>query len=86
MSNVPHANDARVVVYVRENCHLCDVALSIVIEVCEPEPCSWITVDIDQNPELAEAFTDHVPVTFVDGEQHDYWGVNPLRLREALGI
>lgn len=86
MSNVPHASDARVVMYVRENCHLCDVALGLVVEVCEPQGISWTTVDIDKNPELHEAFTDHVPVTFVDGEQHDYWGVNPARLSEALGI
>ncbi|NLC98747.1 MAG: glutaredoxin family protein [Actinomycetales bacterium] len=86
MSNVPHVLDARVVVYVRQDCHLCDVALSLVVDVCEPQAISWTTVDIDTDPQLLEAFTDHVPVTFVDGEQHDYWGVNPGRLSEALGI
>ena len=86
MSAIPHAADARVVMYVREQCHLCEVALSLVVEVCEPAGITWTTVDIDQNPELLEMFTDHVPVTFVDGEQHDYWGVNPGRLSEALGV
>lgn len=86
MSDVPHSNDARVVVYIRENCHLCDVALSLIVEVCEPGGISWTTVDIDKNQQLLEEFTDHVPVTFVDGAQHDYWGVNPARLSEALGI
>ena len=84
MATVPFADAARVVVYVRENCHLCDVALSLVAEVCEPLGIGWHTVDIDSDPQLVEAFTDHVPVTFVDGVQHDYWGVNPQRLHEAL--
>mgnify|MGYP003452901043 CR=1 FL=1 len=86
MSTVPHVSDARVVMYVRQDCHLCDVALSLVVEVCEPLGISWTTINIDSDPQLAEAFTDHVPVTFVDGEQHDYWGVNPGRLREALSL
>jgi hypothetical protein len=25
-----------------------------------------------------------VPVTFVDGAQHDFWAVDPARLRAAL--
>jgi hypothetical protein len=29
-------------------------------------------------------YTDQVPVTFVDGAQHDFWRVDPIRLRRAL--
>ena len=35
-------------------------------------------------PELQRRYTDEVPVTFVDGEQHDFWRVDPDRLRRAL--
>ena len=31
-----------------------------------------------------ERFTEEVPVTFVDGRQHDFWRVDPARLRAAL--
>lgn len=74
----------RVRVLVRQGCHLCDDALAIVTEVCAETGTGWDTVDIDGDPELREAYTDQVPVTFVDGQQHDFWRVDPVRLRAAL--
>jgi hypothetical protein len=41
-------------------------------------------VDVDSDPELQRRYTDQVPVTFVDGAQHDFWRVDPARLRAAL--
>ena len=74
----------RVRVLVRQGCHLCDDALAIVTEVCAETGTGWDTVDIDGDPELREAYTDQVPVTFVDGQQHDFWRVDPVRHRAAL--
>jgi hypothetical protein len=45
---------------------------------------TWARVDIDTEPDLQQRFTDQVPVTFVDGRQHDFWRVDPARLRAAL--
>ncbi|MGJ9413289.1 glutaredoxin family protein [Aeromicrobium sp. CF4.19] len=81
---VPHAQDARVVLYTRPGCHLCEEAETIVAAVCAESGDPWTTVDISGSAELVEAFTDQVPVTFVDGRQHDFWRVDPARLREAL--
>jgi hypothetical protein len=39
---------------------------------------------IDEDPALRDRFTDEVPVTFVDGRQHDFWRVSEERLRAAL--
>ena len=75
---------ARVVVYSREGCHLCEVAERIVAEVFADTGDSWERVDIDTDPELVSSFTNEVPVTFVDGRQHDFWRVDPARLRAAL--
>jgi len=75
---------ARVVVYSREGCHLCEVAEQIVAEVCADTGDTWERVDIDTDPELVSRFTNEVPVTFVDGRQHDFWQVDPERLRTAL--
>ncbi len=44
----------------------------------------YVVVMIDDDPELQARFTDEVPVTFVDGRQHDFWRVDPARLRAAL--
>ena len=37
-----------------------------------------------QGCQLQRRYTDQVPVTFVDGAQHDFWRVDPTRLRAAL--
>ncbi len=44
----------------------------------------WQAVDVDADPALRRQYTDHVPVTFVDGEQHGLWFVDAGRLAAAL--
>jgi hypothetical protein len=78
------ADSARVVVYMRPACHLCDVAEEVVAEVCASAGATWTTVDITGDDDLVRRFTDQVPVTFVDGAQHDFWRVDPDRLKRAL--
>jgi glutaredoxin len=82
---IAHAGDARVVVYSRAGCHLCAAAEAQVAKICADTGDTWVRVDIDQDPDLRERFTEQVPVTFVDGAQHDFWRVDPDRLRKALG-
>lgn len=79
------ADSARVVVYTRPACHLCDVAEQVVADVCARTGVTWTTVDISGDDDLVRRFTDQVPVTFVDGAQHDFWRVDPGRLERALG-
>ena len=75
---------ARVVVYSREGCHLCQVAEATVAEVCTAAGVDWERVDVDTDADLRARFTEQVPVTFVDGRQHDFWRVDADRLRRAL--
>jgi len=82
--DVPHARDARVVVYSREGCHLCEAAEATVAQVCADVGASWSRVDVDADPDLVRRFSDMVPVTFVDGRQHDFFRVTEARLRSAL--
>ncbi len=74
----------RVRVLVRDGCHLCDEALAVVRRVCEETGDSWTTEDVDADPALRDRYSDEVPVTFVDEVQHDFWRVDPVRLRAAL--
>lgn len=76
--------DDRVVVLVRQGCHLCDEAEAIIADVCAARALAWSRVDVDTDPELRARYTDHVPVTFVDGKQHSLWFVDPDRLSSAL--
>jgi len=84
MTSPAHADDARVVVYSRAECHLCEQAERTVAEVVQETGDDWTRVDVDRDPDLVRRFTDQVPVIFVDGRQHDFWRVDPARLRAAL--
>jgi hypothetical protein len=77
--------EPRVLVLTRSGCHLCEVAIEVVAQVCDELGTGYTTKDIDSDPELLRRYTDEVPVTFVDGAQHDFWRVDPARLRVALG-
>ncbi|WP_087624482.1 glutaredoxin family protein [Aeromicrobium sp. PE09-221] len=72
------------VVYSRDGCHLCEVAEAQVATVVAETGDDWERIDIDTDPELVSRFGEQVPVTFVDGRQHDFWRVDPARLRAAL--
>lgn len=76
---------ARVTLYSRPGCHLCQQAEQVVATVCDELGEGYAVVMVDDDPELLRRFTDEVPVTFVDGRQHDFWRVDPARLRAALG-
>ena len=77
-------NPARVTLYGRAGCHLCDDARTVIEAVCAELGESFTEVDIDTDAALRERFSEEVPVTFVDGRQNDFWRVDPQRLRAAL--
>jgi glutaredoxin len=77
--------EPRVLVLTRSGCHLCEQAIEVVAQVCSELGTGYATQDIDTDPGLLRRYTDEVPVTFVDGAQHDFWRVDPARLRAALG-
>jgi glutaredoxin len=76
---------SRVRLYSRPGCHLCDDARAVVERVCAELGTSYDEVDITTSPDLMNAYADQIPVTFVDGRQHDFWRVDEARLRRALG-
>jgi glutaredoxin len=76
---------ARITLYGRPGCHLCDDARAVIERVCAETGEEYVEVSVDDDPELHRRFTDEVPVTFVDGRQHDFWRVDEARLRAALG-
>ena len=83
---VTHPDGVRVVVYSRDGCHLCEQVVAVVTATCAELGVEWAEVDVDapENPGLREMFGEQVPVTFVDGRRHDFWRVDPQRLRLAL--
>ena len=41
-------------------------------------------LSILDDPDLQARYWEQIPVTLVDGEQHDFWRVSESRLRAAL--
>jgi hypothetical protein len=78
------SDSARIVVLTRPGCHLCEVAVTTIADVCARTGDAWVERDITGDVELTSRYTDQVPVTFVDGAQHDFWRVDPVRLEAAL--
>ena len=84
MTGTASPGEPRVTLYSRPGCHLCDDARAVIVEVCAELGEEYVEISIDDVPELQRRFSEEVPVTFVDGRQHDYWRVDPARLRRAL--
>lgn len=76
----------RVELLVRDGCHLCADALSIVEEVCGRHGVTWQSVDVAHHPELAERHAEEIPVVMVDGIQRDFWRIDPARLERLLTV
>ena len=74
----------RVTLYSRPGCHLCEQARAVVEAVCAELGESFAEVSILDDPELLRRYGEEIPVTLVDGRQHDFWRVDPARLRAAL--
>lgn len=75
---------ARVVVVTRPGCHLCEDAVAVIRTVCAETGTTFAERDLTDDAELTRRYGDQVPVTFVDGVQHDFWRVDADRLRAAL--
>jgi glutaredoxin len=75
----------RVTLYSRPGCHLCDDARAVIAAVCADLGEAYEEVDITTDDDLEDRYRDEIPVTLVDGRQHDFWRVDAARLRAALG-
>jgi glutaredoxin len=79
----------------KPGCHLCDdarlvvntvagqfrslhagIAASVQVHITEQ--------DITDDPELAERYSDEIPVLLINGKVHNYWKIDPIRLMAAL--
>lgn len=68
----------------KPGCHLCEVARDVIVRVTAEEGATWEEKDINQDQELYRAYWEQIPVVLVEGAQHDFWRVDPDRLRKAL--
>jgi hypothetical protein len=74
----------RVLLLSRPGCHLCADARAVIARVTAELGESYEERDITASPSDLGEYSDMIPVTFVDGVQHDFWHVSEDRLRAAL--
>ena len=77
---------ARITLLARPGCHLCEDARKVISKVADDLGVAWEERDITQSEADLREYWEKIPVTLVDGVQHDFWRVSEDRLRRALGL
>ena len=75
---------ARITLLSRAGCHLCDDARAVIARVAADLGVGWEERDITLSADDLAQYSEMIPVTFIDGVQHDFWRVSEDRLRAAL--
>jgi Glutaredoxin-like domain (DUF836) len=68
----------------RPGCHLCEQARAVIERVAAEVGVPWSERDITLSEDDLRNYSEMIPVTLIDGVQHDYWRVSEDRLRAAL--
>ena len=75
----------------KPGCHLCDDARdlvnSVVAKLADDAAAPTVTVEersILDDAELHELYLEEIPVLLINGKVHNYWRIDPVRLRTAL--
>ena len=68
----------------RPGCHLCDEARTVISRVAADLGVPWEERDITQSERDLQDYSEMIPVTLINGVQHDFWHVSEERLRAAL--
>ena len=68
----------------RPGCHLCDEARTVIARVAADLGVPWEERDITQSERDLQDYWEMIPVTLINGVQHDFWHVSEERLRAAL--
>ena len=75
----------------KPGCHLCDdardVITSVVAKLADDPYAPAVELDelsILDDAALMEQYVEDIPVLLINGKVHNYWRIDPLRLRAAL--
>lgn len=73
-----------VILYTRQGCHLCEIALAQLHHEQATIPFTLQVVDIDTDPVLVARHGSRVPVIQVHGKDRLWGRINPVLLRRLL--
>jgi Glutaredoxin-like domain (DUF836) len=83
---VSTATPALITLLSRPGCHLCDDAREVISVVAADLGVAWEERDITRSERDLLDYSDMIPVTLINGVQHDFWRVSEKRLRAALAL
>ena len=63
----------RITLITKPGCHLCDDARAVVEKVAAETGAEVEEINMLEHPDLVAKYAEQIPVTLVDGKQHDYW-------------
>ncbi|MEV1132000.1 glutaredoxin family protein [Agromyces sp. NPDC049794] len=83
--------DIRLTLIGKPGCHLCDDAREVVqavmteVEASDAAPALRLEErSILDDEQLAARYAEEIPVLLIDDEVHNYWRIDPVRLKTAL--
>ena len=79
---MPNPGERRIVLYVRDGCHLCEDAAVLMNEMIGPD--GYSTIDIGTDDDLLVRYAHRIPVLNVDGQDRLELIFTPPDLRQAL--
>ena len=85
-SQVPMTAAHTITLLSRPGCHLCDEARAVIARVADDLGVAWSERDITESQDDLRDYGEMIPVTLIDGVQHDFWRVDERRLRRALNV
>lgn len=85
------ARDIRLTLIGKPGCHLCDdareVVQAVMAEIGATDASRRMLLDeqsILDDEALRDRYAEEIPVLLIDGEVHNYWRIDPVRLKAAL--
>jgi glutaredoxin len=76
--------DHRLTLLSKPGCHLCDDVRSVLQRVAAELGVPLEERDITRSETDFRRYGERIPVTLIDGREHDFWRVDETRLRAAL--
>lgn len=77
-------SDHRLTLLSRPGCHLCDDVRRVLRRVADELGVPLEERDVTGSAAELHAYGERIPVTLIDGREHDFWRVDEDRLRAAL--
>lgn len=84
MTGESSAGTPQIVLYTKPGCHLCDEAKAVLQGLRETLAFELQEIDITADPALSEAFSNEIPVGYIDGRKIFKYRIDPALIRRRL--